>query len=69
MQFRRVTATGTYDSAHQSLLRNQTVNGVTGYLVVTPLRTDDVTLLVVRGFVTGPSGSVTAPVAPPTLSC
>jgi cytochrome oxidase assembly protein ShyY1 len=64
VQFRRVTATGTYDSAHQSLLRNQTVNGVTGYLVVTPLHTDDVTLLVVRGFVTGPSGSVTAPVAP-----
>jgi len=65
VQFRRVTATGTYDSAHQSLLRNQTVNGVTGYLVVTPLRTGDVTLLVVRGFVTGPAGTITAPAAPP----
>jgi len=65
VQFRRVTATGTYDSAHQSLLRNQTVNGVTGYLVVTPLRTDGVTLLVVRGFVTGPAGTITAPAAPP----
>jgi cytochrome oxidase assembly protein ShyY1 len=65
VQFRRVTATGTYDSAHQSLLRNQTVNGVTGYLVVTPLRMGDTTLLVVRGFVTGSSGTITAPVAPP----
>ncbi len=65
VQFRRVTATGTYDGAHQSLLRNQTVNGVTGYLVMTPLRTGDATLLVVRGFVTGPSGSVSAPAAPP----
>ena len=63
-QFRRVTATGTYDGAHQSLLRNQTVDGVTGYLVVTPLRTDDSTLLVVRGFVTGPSSTITAPAAP-----
>jgi cytochrome oxidase assembly protein ShyY1 len=65
VQFRQVVATGTYDGAHQSLLRNQTINGDTGYLVVTPLRTGDATLLVVRGFVTGPSRSITAP-APPS---
>ena len=65
VQFRRITATGTYDGAHQSLLRNQTVNGVTGFLVVTPLRTDDATLLVVRGFVTETSSTITAPAAPP----
>ena len=64
VQFRRVTATGTYDSVHQSLLRNQTVGGVTGYLVVTPLRTHGATLLVVRGFVTGATNTVTAPAAP-----
>jgi cytochrome oxidase assembly protein ShyY1 len=64
VQFRRVTATGTYDSAHQSVLRNQTVNGVTGYLVITPLHTDGDTLLVVRGFVTGSSTTIAAPQAP-----
>ncbi len=64
VQFRQVTASGSYDGAHQSLLRNQTINGDTGYLVVTPLRTDGASLLVVRGFVTGASSSVTAP-APP----
>ncbi len=65
VQFRRVTATGTYDGAHQSLLRNQTINGDTGYLVLTPLRHDGMTLLVVRGFITGPSATVVAP-APPS---
>ena len=65
VQFRQVTATGSYDGGHQSLLRNQTIDGDTGYLVVTPLRADDATLLVVRGFVTGPSSTITAPAPPP----
>jgi len=65
VQFRQTTATGTYDGAHQSLLRNQTINGDTGYLVVTPLRTTNVTFLVVRGFITGPSATITAPAPPP----
>jgi cytochrome oxidase assembly protein ShyY1 len=65
VQFRQATASGTYDGAHQSLLRNQTINGTNGYLVVTPLRTADATLLVVRGFVTGLSTTVTAPAPPP----
>ena len=64
VQFRQVTATGTYDAGHQSLLRNQTINGANGYLVITPLRMPDATLLVVRGFVTGSSATVTAPVPP-----
>lgn len=67
VQFRQATASGTYDGHHQSLLRNQTINGDNGFLVVTPLQLDggDATLLVVRGFITGQSATVTAP-APPT---
>jgi cytochrome oxidase assembly protein ShyY1 len=65
VQFRQATATGAYDGAHQSLLRNQTINEDTGYLVVTPLRMRAATLLVVRGFITGPSATITAP-APPS---
>jgi cytochrome oxidase assembly protein ShyY1 len=64
VQFRKVSASGTYDGNHQSLLRKQIIDGNTGYLVVTPLRTDGAMLLVVRGFVTGPSSSVTAPPPP-----
>ena len=64
VQFRQVIATGSYDGAHQSLLRNQTINGDNGYLVVTPLRIDGATLLVVRGFVTGASSTVIAPPPP-----
>lgn len=65
VQFRQATATGSYDGAHQSLLRNQTINGDNGYLVVTPLRMHAATLLVVRGFITGLSATVTAPAPPP----
>jgi len=61
VQFREATASGSYDAGHQSLLRNQTINGDNGFLVVTPLHMDDATLLVVRGFVTGRSATVTAP--------
>jgi cytochrome oxidase assembly protein ShyY1 len=65
VQFRQATATGRYDAAHQSLLRNQTINGDNGYLVVTPLRMRAATLLVVRGFITGLSATITAPPPPP----
>jgi cytochrome oxidase assembly protein ShyY1 len=64
VQFRQATAGGTFDGNHQSLLRNQTINGATGYLVITPLRTAEATLLVVRGFITGPSATVSAPPPP-----
>lgn len=64
VQFRQVSVSGQYDSAHQSLLRNQTQDGVPGYLVVTPLHAGGTNLLVVRGFISGSSRSVTAPAAP-----
>jgi len=67
VEFRTVTATGRYDLAAQTLVRTRTVNDVTGFLVVTPLRTGAATLLVVRGFVPQPtSGGAPRPPVPPT---
>lgn len=51
VEYRRVTATGTYDATHQVLVRKVQVNGQNGYYVLTPLRTQGRFLLVVRGFV------------------
>jgi cytochrome oxidase assembly protein ShyY1 len=60
---REVTATGTYDSAHQLVVPNRTVNGKQGYYVLTPLRTaDGRAVSVVRGWVEGNPG--TPPPAP-----
>jgi cytochrome oxidase assembly protein ShyY1 len=63
IQYRLVTATGSFDGSHQVLVRHQSVNGTTGYLVLTPFRTDAGTLLVVRGFVAEDT-SGTTPVVP-----
>ncbi|MGI8880407.1 MAG: SURF1 family protein [Jatrophihabitans sp.] len=66
-QFRRVTAIGSYDLAHQFLARERTVDSTVGFLVVTPLRTTaGPTLLVVRGFITADGNRPTAVAAPPT---
>jgi cytochrome oxidase assembly protein ShyY1 len=55
VQWRRVTATGTYDAARQLLVRNRVMLNVNGYEVVVPLRTSSgVDLLVDRGWI--PSG-------------
>jgi len=66
VQYRLITATGTYDAADQGLVRQRTVDGDTGYLVLTPLRTDGATLLVVRGFVSATTSETVAAPAPPT---
>ncbi len=51
VQFRRVTATGRYDAAHQLVVRQREVNSSPAFLVVTPLRTDaGAELVVVRGW-------------------
>ena len=65
--FRAVTVTGTYDAAHQSLVRGRTIDELTGFLVLTPLRTaSGPTLLLVRGFVADPQvGGVPTVPAPP----
>jgi cytochrome oxidase assembly protein ShyY1 len=66
VEFRAVTAVGRYDAAGQSLVRSRTVGDTTGYLVLTPFRTGDRVLLVVRGFLAQPaSGGVPTPAAPP----
>ena len=40
VEYRTVTATGSYLAADQVLVRQRSVNSDTGYLVLTPLRTD-----------------------------
>jgi cytochrome oxidase assembly protein ShyY1 len=63
-----VTATGTYLADKQTLLRGQSQGSDVGYLVITPLRTDDGVLLIARGFVVqNNAASITPKVpAPPT---
>jgi cytochrome oxidase assembly protein ShyY1 len=68
IEFRQATATGSYDAPHQGLVRNRTLEGIPGYLVLTPFRTSQGTLLVVRGFAPAPKGGglPAVPVAPQT---
>jgi cytochrome oxidase assembly protein ShyY1 len=55
IQWRRVSATGTYDASHQLLVRNRVMEQSNGYEVLVPLRTSSgVDLLVDRGWI--PSG-------------
>ena len=50
--YRNVTATGTYDDTETVVVENRTFNGAAGAWVLTPLRLDDGTAVVVnRGFV------------------
>jgi len=79
-RYRHARATGEYDAMHQVWLDNRTHNGTAGFQVLTPLRLDDGShLLVARGWiarntnaagaartnVSSPPGAVTAPAAPP----
>ncbi|WP_280715810.1 SURF1 family protein [Kitasatospora sp. MAP5-34] len=62
---RSVTATGSYDPAHQLLVPNRTVAGKQGYYVLTPLRTaGGMAVAVVRGWTAGSPGAAPAPAAP-----
>ncbi len=67
LQWRPVTATGTYDADHQVLVRNRSLQSSNGYLVLVPLRTDaGPDLVVLRGWI--PAGSTAAtPAALPTV--
>lgn len=67
-QWQRVQATGTFDAAHQFVLRYRSNGDDDGYEVVTPLQTSTGNVLVDRGFVRLDQGQpipATAP-APPT---
>jgi cytochrome oxidase assembly protein ShyY1 len=64
-RFRIVSATGRYDAAGQVLVRQRVVDGRTGFLVLTPLRTAGGTdLLVVRGFVAATGAATQSPAVP-----
>ena len=56
-QWKKATATGTFDAQHQFVIRYRNNGGEEGYEVVTPLRTDFGTLLVDRGFVARTRGA------------
>ncbi|MDW8231353.1 MAG: SURF1 family protein [Roseiflexaceae bacterium] len=53
LDYRPVTARGIFDPAHEVLLRNRSLNGMTGYHVITPLRLSgrDEAVLVDRGWI------------------
>jgi cytochrome oxidase assembly protein ShyY1 len=65
IQFKRVTARGTFDAAHQYVVRLADVNSQIGFYVLTPLDTPDGALLVVRGFLADSVAPRSIP-APPT---
>ncbi|MDQ1729998.1 MAG: hypothetical protein QOK10_157 [Pseudonocardiales bacterium] len=67
-EFRHVTATGTYLTGKESLVRGQTVNSDVGYLVLTPFQTRSGVLLVVRGFVSQTQQAIDTPVVAPPPS-
>jgi cytochrome oxidase assembly protein ShyY1 len=51
-EWRLVRATGSYDTANQVLVRNQTLDGELGYEVITPLvRSTGPAILIMRGWV------------------
>lgn len=64
-QWQRVTATGTFDAAHQLVVRNRTNGDDRGYEVVTPLRTPDGAVLVDRGFIAVAPGTGIPSAGPP----
>jgi cytochrome oxidase assembly protein ShyY1 len=65
LEWRAVTATGTFDEAAQTAIRRRPLDGRNGYWIVTPLVTETGTLLVNRGWVPTPEGDAsTTPVAP-----
>ena len=66
LQWRTVTATGTFDQAAEVAVRRRPLDGRNGFWIVTPLRTDSGVLLVNRGWVAAESGDATStPSVPP----
>jgi len=63
---RRVRASGTYDRAHELVLRGQVFREIPGLVLVTPLRVPalgDTAVLVERGFVPSPDAATLPPQA------
>jgi cytochrome oxidase assembly protein ShyY1 len=66
IRFRTVTVSGSYVADAQEFVREESLNGTSGYYVLDPLRTATGVLLVVRGFVpdngkSTPPATITAP--------
>lgn len=64
-EWQRVEARGTFDSAHQFVVRHRTVGDASGYQVVTPLRTTAGTVLVNRGLIPLPRSTEIPGTGPP----
>ncbi|WP_082801273.1 SURF1 family cytochrome oxidase biogenesis protein [Herbidospora cretacea] len=64
-KYRRVTATGTYDAAHELLVRRRTQNTQVGFYVLTPLKTPGGAVLVNRGWVKAGATADSRPDVPP----
>ncbi|MDA0565921.1 SURF1 family protein [Streptomonospora sp. S1-112] len=65
-RWRQVTATGTYDTEHELLVRNRDGSRGVGLHVLTPLVTDDgPALLVNRGWIEQPPSATARPEVPP----
>lgn len=68
-QWQKVRVTGTFDAAHQYVVRYRSNAGTTGYEVLGVLQTDDGRhLLVSRGFTERPAGQDFPRIAPPPPS-
>ena len=65
LEYRRVTATGTYNTEYEILLQARTFNGVSGHNVVTPLTWEGGTMAMNRGWVPIDSGGPPVPDALP----
>ncbi|MGB5187197.1 MAG: SURF1 family protein [Acidimicrobiia bacterium] len=65
LEYRRVTAVGTYNAEHEILLQARTLNGVSGHNVVTPLVMRGQSLAVNRGWVPIDSQGPPVPEATP----
>jgi len=63
-KFRHITATGSYLGPDETMLRDQSVGGDVGYVVLTPLKTSSGVLLVARGFVKQTGAAATTPPIP-----
>ncbi|GII52301.1 SURF1-like protein [Planotetraspora thailandica] len=65
VKFRPVTVQGSYDPAHELVVRRRTQNSVVGFYVITPLTTSGGTVLVNRGWVPAGATADSPPQVPP----
>ncbi len=64
LEWRTVTATGTFDAAAETAVRRRPLDGRNGFWIVTPLVTESGVLLVNRGWAPAGSDATSAPDAP-----